>query len=576
MATILGIDFGASTTCVSVFRDGKPVVVPVPGGSPVVPSYVHLREDGKILIGDGAKAECIADPYSTIWAAKRLIGLPFNDNNVQASLEKLPYLIEAGPCGEIIIRARDKKVTPEWIASVILRFVVNNASRFLGESVNQAVITVPGSFGPEQREALKKAAEKVGVSVVRLLNEPTSAALAWGFHKNADQTIAVFDLGGGTLDISILAIGRGKYHLLASAGDPWLGGEDFDNLIVECVAQDFRKKHGFNIFSDKIALQRLKTAAENAKIELSTAVSSRIHLPEILPDLSRVADVDYTLTREDFERLVAPLAARTIELFRETLDAAKLSPELLDNVILVGGSTKMPYIRRLVAQYIGRQPDCSINPDQAVAMGAAIVAASVAGEQVELRPPVSTRTEEEYLSGDIDLHAMYDEVLRGGAQPAAEPDAYRGWGSGAAAGILNPTTSPDKTMPPSGVSLLGTPVTLGGTAAVAPAPFASLPQLKVDVHSLTISQDDFNRMIVAAGENGATKSPWVTGAFALSPERGEGVKLQVFQPGPAGPVLAGEFIIQSARVAPGSPPHLIVSFNVNKAAPFALKAPTGR
>lgn len=566
MGSILGIDFGTSTTCVSVFRDGKPVVVPVPGGSPVVPSYVHLREDGRLLIGDGAKAECIADPYSTIWAAKRLLGRPFNDDNVQASLEKLPYIVESGARGEILIRARDKKVTPEWIASVILRFVANNAARFVGETVNQAVITVPGSFGPEQREALKKAAEKVGIQVVRLLNEPTSAALAWGFHKNADQKVAVFDLGGGTLDISVLDISEGKYQLLASSGDPWLGGEDFDNLIVECVAQDFRKKYGFNIFSDKIALQRLKTAAENAKIELSTAASSRIHLPEILPDLSRVADVDYTLTREVFEDLVAPLAARTIDLFRETLDAAKLSPELLDNVILVGGSTKMPYIRHLVAQYIGRQPDCSINPDQAVAMGAAILAAGLSGEKIELHPPASTRTEDEYLSGNMDMHAMYDEVLRqkqedpAVSKPASAAD---GWGA--------PTPSPGTTAPP-----LGGPVVLGGTAAVAPAPipFASLPQLMLNVHSLAITQDDFNRMLAASNENGAAKSPWVNGAFALSPERGEGLKLQVYQQGPTGPVLAGEFVVQSARVAPNAPPHLVVSFNVNKSTPFSLKTPT--
>ena len=565
MARILGIDFGTSTTCASVFKDGQPMVVPVPGSGPVVPSYVHLREDGKYLIGDGAKAEAIADPYSTIWAAKRLIGRTFDDPGVQNCLEKLPYMIQAGSRGEINICARDKKFPPEWIASVILRFVANNAGRFLGETVNQAVITVPGSFGPEQRQALKKSAEKVGIQVVRLLNEPTSAALAWGYHKNAEQTIAVFDLGGGTIDISILGVAGGKYQLLGSAGDPWLGGEDFDNLIVDRLAGDFRHKYGFNIYSDKIAHQRLKIAAENAKIELSTADSTRVYLPTIMPDLSRVADMDYALTRQELESLVAPLISRTIDLFRSALTAAKLSPDRLDNVIMVGGTTRMPLVQRRVAEFIRREPDCSINPDQAVSIGAAILAAGLAGEKVSLTPPATTRTEEEYLSGNIDIHAMYDEVLHRqvGDVPAA-PGAAGGWVAGAVAGMAAPAAARP----------LGGPSVLGGTAAVAPAPvpFASLPQLLVDVHSLAIGQHDFDRLLAAAGENVTAKSPWVSGAFALSPERGEGLKLQVFVPGPASPLLAGEFVIQSVRVEPNAAPHLVVSFNVNKAAPFALNA----
>ncbi len=391
MDKIVGIDLGTSTTCLSAVIDGEPVIVPDSRGNRVIPSYIYVKDDGRVLVGQQAKAEVIADPYSTIWATKRLIGRRFDDPHVQECLDKFSYTILPSDSGGVLAQARDQKFTPVEVSAIILKYMARLGSKSLNEEIKKAVITVPAYFNDPQRRATKEAGEKVGLDIAGLVNEPTAAALAWGYTQDIDQTIAVYDLGGGTFDVSILSISDGVYEVLATRGDDWLGGEDFDNRLVELLVEDFKQKHKINIYNDKIAHQRVKDAAEQAKIQLSGRESTQIQLPSICPDVSRWADVDATITREQFDYLVGDLVERTISIFESTVEDAGLKVDDLENVILVGGMTRIPLVRAKVNELIGKPADTSINPDEAVAMGASLHAAALSGEKIARKVEITEK-----------------------------------------------------------------------------------------------------------------------------------------------------------------------------------------
>ncbi len=555
MTKYIGIDLGTSTTCLSVVEKGESLIIPGPSGEKVIPSYVYLREDGKFLIGEPAKAECIADPYNTIWATKRLIGRKFNDPFVQYSLKRLPYKISESKHDGVQIHGRDKTYPPEWFASLILKSVVHHASTYLSEPVKKAVITVPGTFNKFQREATQKSAEKIGLEVLRLVNEPTAAAVSWGFHKKTGQTVAVFDLGGGTFDAFIIRIGEGNYKLLAARGEPWLGGEDFDNVLVEKVASAFKKQYKINIYTDKIAHQRLKTAAEKAKMELSENDEALIYIPSICPDISRVADVNYKVGRAEFDGLIEKLVDRTIQIFHRAVQDAGLSLDDLDNVLMVGGMTRVPLVREKMRRLIGREPNCTIDPDEAVARGAAIIASGLSGNPVKLSPPASTKPADEYLSGDVDIHAMYAEAITRSHDPSSPDQDFS-------------SHQPD-VLPDGGID---TP-NLSGAQNSSNAEQAPGAQLLLEVLSQSIKIEDLAKILAPTAGNG--NGNWRTGGFTLKASLREGVRIKVYHNanGNGRRVMLGEFVIQSYKATEHSSPEIKVYFSVDKKAPFAVNAP---
>ncbi len=382
MDKIVGIDLGTSTSCLAAVVDGQPMVVPDGRGNRVTPSYIHVMEDGKILVGTQAKMEVISDPYSTIWATKRLIGRRYLDPRVQETKKHFGYDILPLPDGGVKVRGRDKELTPTEVAAIILKYMTRIGKKALKREIRKAVVTVPAYFTDPQRKSTREAGAMIGLDVVRLINEPTAAALAYGYDKDEEQTIAVFDLGGGTFDLSVLAIGQGVFEVLATDGDSYLGGEDFDNRLVDYLVKDFKKKYDINIYNDKMAHQRVKDSSERAKIALSKKKEVEINLPAICPDVNKWAGVEASITREFYEGLVEDLVTRTVDIFRKLLDDVSIPIEKIDNVVLVGGMTRMPLLRARVTEFFGRDPDDSVNPDEAVAVGAAIHAASLAGEKI--------------------------------------------------------------------------------------------------------------------------------------------------------------------------------------------------
>jgi len=546
MTHCIGIDLGTSTTCAAVVVHGKPRVIPGEGTSKVIPSYIHIRDDGRILLGDQAKSETIADPYNTIWATKRLLGRKFDEPGVQECIEKLPYRVAEAPNGEVLIQGRDKSFTPDWAASVLIKLAANQASKYLDSPVKQAVVTVPGSFGEPQRQALTNAAAKAGIEVLRLINEPTAAALAWGYHKRADQTIAIFDLGGGTFDVSVIKIGEGGYQILANKGDAWLGGEDFDHLLVDHVVTEFLKSWKINIYNDKMAHQRVKTSAENAKIELSDADAAKMYVPTICPDISKVADVNMEIFRKEFDAMISPLVNQAVETFNETVRESGLEMSMLDNVIMVGGMTRVPLVRKRIEKALGRPPNCEINPVEAVARGAAIIAAGMSGQKVALQPPESTKQADEYLSGDVDLQSMYTSVLTQEQEDAVQTPQVQG-------------QSP-------------APVEVPAAAIAGPGPEAPPAQLLLEVFSSAVRPEDLAQAFaVARGAEG----PSVDGGVMIGPAQPEAVRIKVFQDqnGADGRKLLGEFVIQGYQASPQDPPRICVYYKVDKKAPFAVNAP---
>ncbi|GGD93924.1 chaperone protein DnaK [Tsuneonella deserti] len=384
MAKVIGIDLGTTNSCVAVMEGGKPKVIENSEGARTTPSIVAFTKVGERLIGQPAKRQAVTNGDNTIFAVKRLIGRRFDDPVTKKDTELVPYHIVKGKNGDAWVQAGGEDYSPSQISAFTLQKMKETAESFLGEKVTQAVITVPAYFNDAQRQATKDAGQIAGLEVLRIINEPTAAALAYGLEKNDGKTIAVYDLGGGTFDVSILEIGDGVFEVKSTNGDTFLGGEDFDTAVVEYLADQFKKKENMDLRTDKLALQRLKEAAEKAKIELSSAQTTEINLPFITARMEGGSTTPLhlveTITRADLEKLVAPLIERTKEPMKKALADAGLKASDIDDVVLVGGMTRMPRVREFVKEFFGKEPHTGVNPDEVVAMGAAIQAGVLQGD----------------------------------------------------------------------------------------------------------------------------------------------------------------------------------------------------
>ncbi len=380
MAKVIGIDLGTTNSCVAVMEGGKPKVIENVEGARTTPSVVAFTKDGERLIGQPAKRQAVTNPDNTIFAVKRLIGRRFDDPVTKKDTELVPYSITRGPNGDAWVNAGGKDYSPSQISAFILQKMKETAEAYLGENVTQAVITVPAYFNDAQRQATKDAGQIAGLDVLRIINEPTAAALAYGLEKQDGKTIAVYDLGGGTFDISVLEIGDGVFEVKSTNGDTFLGGEDFDAKIVDYLADEFKKAEGIDLRSDRLALQRLKEAAEKAKIELSSAQTTEVNLPFITADQTGPKHLVKPISRADLERLVGDLIKRTLEPCRKALADAGIKADQIDEVVLVGGMTRMPRVREVVKDFFGKEPHTGVNPDEVVAMGAAIQAGVLQGD----------------------------------------------------------------------------------------------------------------------------------------------------------------------------------------------------
>ncbi len=380
MAKVIGIDLGTTNSCVAVMEGSTPKVIENAEGSRTTPSIVAFTEDGERLVGQPAKRQAVTNPERTFFAIKRLIGRPFDDPMVKKDMSLVPYKIVRAPNGDAWVEAGGKKYSPSQISAFILQKMKETAEAYLGQPVSQAVITVPAYFNDAQRQATKDAGKIAGLEVLRIINEPTAAALAYGLDKKGTGTIAVYDLGGGTFDVSILEIGDGVFEVKSTNGDTFLGGEDFDNRIVDYLSDEFRKESGIDLRKDKLALQRLKEAAEKAKIELSSATQTEINLPYITADASGPKHLTLKLTRAKLEALVDDLIQKTVEPCRKALKDAGLSAGEVNEVVLVGGMTRMPKVQEVVKNFFGKEPHKGVNPDEVVAVGAAIQAGVLQGD----------------------------------------------------------------------------------------------------------------------------------------------------------------------------------------------------
>ncbi len=380
MAKVIGIDLGTTNSCVSVM-DGKTAkVIENAEGARTTPSMVAFTEDGERLVGQPAKRQAVTNPAGTLFAVKRLMGRRSNDPLVEKDKKMVPYEIVKGDNGDAWVSVNGKKHSPSQVSAMILQKMKETAEAYLGEDVTQAVITVPAYFNDAQRQATKDAGKIAGLEVLRIINEPTAAALAYGLDKKSAGTIAVYDLGGGTFDISVLEIGDGVFEVKSTNGDTFLGGEDFDIRLVEYFAAEFKKENGIDLTKDKLSLQRLREAAEKAKIELSSAAQTEINLPFITADASGPKHLTMKLSRSKFESLVDDLVQRTIAPCKAALKDASINPADIDEVVLVGGMTRMPKIQEIVKKFFGKDPHKGVNPDEVVAMGAAIQGGVLQGD----------------------------------------------------------------------------------------------------------------------------------------------------------------------------------------------------
>ena len=380
MSKVIGIDLGTTNSCVAVMEGKSAKVIENSEGARTTPSMVAFAESGERLVGQAAKRQAVTNPENTLFAIKRLIGRRFTDNVVKKDIDLVPYKIIGADNGDAWVESRGQKLAPSQISAFILQKMKETAEAYLGETVTQAVITVPAYFNDSQRQATKDAGKIAGLDVLRIINEPTAAALAYGMEKRGSGTIAVYDLGGGTFDVSILEIGDGVFEVKSTNGDTFLGGEDFDKSIIDYLADEFKKEQGIDLRADKLALQRLKEAAEKAKIELSSSMQTEVNLPFITADASGPKHLNIKLSRAKLESLVEDLVQRTIEPCKAALRDAGLKASEVDEVILVGGMTRMPKIAETVKQIFGREPNKGVNPDEVVAMGAAIQAGVLKGE----------------------------------------------------------------------------------------------------------------------------------------------------------------------------------------------------
>lgn len=380
MSKVIGIDLGTTNSCVAVMDGDKPKVIENAEGQRTTPSVVAFTEDGERLIGTPAKRQAVTNPEHTYFAVKRLIGRPFTDPAIKKDAKLVPYKIVSGKGGDAYVQGRDKVLSPAEISAMTLTKMKETAEDYLGETVTQAVITVPAYFNDAQRQATKDAGKIAGLEVLRIINEPTAAALAYGMNKEDGKTIAVYDLGGGTFDVSVLEIGDGVFEVKSTNGDTFLGGEDFDMRIVEYFADEFKKENGIDLKKDKLALQRLREEAEKAKKELSTASSYEVNLPFITADATGPKHLNMKLSRAKLEKLVDDLIKRTIAPIKKAIADAGLSAADIDDVVLVGGMTRMPAVQAAVTKYFGKEPHKGVNPDEVVAMGAAIQAGVLQGD----------------------------------------------------------------------------------------------------------------------------------------------------------------------------------------------------
>ncbi len=382
---VIGIDLGTTNSCVAIVEDGTPVVIPNRGGYKTTPSMVAIAENGKRLVGHIAKRQAITNAENTVFAAKRLIGRKWGSAAVRTSLETMPYRIVEGPHDDVRIVLRDQVFSIPEISAYILQEMKMIAEEYLGEEVQKAVITVPAYFNDGQRQATKDAGRVSGLDVIRIINEPTAAALAYGFGRNVERKVAVYDLGGGTFDISILEIGNGVFEVISTAGDTFLGGEDFDRRIIDWLVFNFQRDHKIDLRKDKMALQRLKDVAEKAKCELSSVRETEINLPFIISTgRNEALHLQTTLTRDKLEELTADLIERCVDICAKTLEEAEIGKGEIEDVILVGGMTRMPRVQQAVAEFFGLEPCKGVHPDEVVALGAAIQGSALVDEKSDI------------------------------------------------------------------------------------------------------------------------------------------------------------------------------------------------
>jgi molecular chaperone DnaK len=382
MSKIIGIDLGTTNSVVAVMEGGEPVVITNPEGSRLTPSVVAFTKSGERLVGQVAKRQAVTNPENTIFSIKRFMGRRHSE--VSEEMKMVPYQVGSAPNGDVRVKIGDKEYAPPEISGMILQKLKQAAEEYLGQTVTKAVITVPAYFNDAQRQATKEAGKIAGLEVMRIVNEPTAAALAYGLDKKKDETIAVYDFGGGTFDISILEVGEGVVEVKATNGDTHLGGDNLDQRIIEWIAAEFKKSDGIDLSKDRMALQRLKEAAEKAKMELSTVMETDINLPFITADQSGPKHLQLKLTRARFEQLVEDLLQKTVGPTKQALSDAGVDPKQIDEVVLVGGSTRIPRVQQIVKDMFGKEPHKGVNPDEVVAVGAAIQAGVLAGEVKDL------------------------------------------------------------------------------------------------------------------------------------------------------------------------------------------------
>ncbi|MDX9715537.1 MAG: molecular chaperone DnaK [Dissulfurispiraceae bacterium] len=384
MGKAVGIDLGTTNSVVAVVVGGEPVVIPNQEGNRTTPSVVAFSEKGERLVGQIAKRQAITNPENTIFSIKRLMGRRFNSAEVEHARQRLPYKIVEASNGDAQVESRGKKYSPPEISALILQKLKQAAEDYLGEPVTEAVITVPAYFDDSQRQATKDAGKIAGLNVLRIINEPTAAALAYGLDKKKEEKVAVYDLGGGTFDVSVLEIGEGVIEVKATNGDTFLGGDDFDIKVIDWLVEEFKKEQGIDLKQDKMALQRLKEAAERAKIELSTASETEINLPFVTADATGPKHLLMKLSRSKFEQLTDELVNRTIDPCKRALSDADISASNIDEILMVGGQIRSPKVQQVVQEYFGKEPNKTVNPDEVVAVGAAIQAAVLKGEVKEV------------------------------------------------------------------------------------------------------------------------------------------------------------------------------------------------
>src|SRR6187401_600518 len=378
MSKVIGIDLGTTNSAVAVMEGGEPAVIVNQEGARTTPSVVGFAKEGERLVGQVAKRQAVTNPENTVFSIKRFMGRKFDE--VSGEVSRVPYKLVRAQNGDAWVESRSKKFSPPELSAMVLQKLKQAAEDHLGEKITDAVITVPAYFNDAQRQATKDAGKIAGLNVLRIINEPTAAALAYGLDKKKDETIAVYDFGGGTFDISVLDVGDGVVEVKATNGDTHLGGDDLDDRIIEWLAAEFKKGEGIDLSKDRMALQRLKEGAEKAKIELSTVMETDINLPFITADQAGPKHLQMKLTRARLEQIVDDLLARTMKPVKQALADAGIDPGKIDEVVLVGGSTRMPKVQQLVREYFGKEPHKGVNPDEVVAIGAAVQGGVLAGE----------------------------------------------------------------------------------------------------------------------------------------------------------------------------------------------------